>query len=65
MARTEITQQIIEAGAVAVIRMKETDRLLHVAEALLAGGWVFTITYLSFLVFVVWRVIVSSSTPSK
>ena len=38
MARTEITQQLIEAGAVAVIRMKETDRLLHVAEALLAGG---------------------------
>lgn len=38
MPRTEITQQIIEAGAVAVIRMKETDRLLHVAEALLAGG---------------------------
>lgn len=38
MARTEITQQIIEAGAVAVIRMNETDRLLHIAEALLAGG---------------------------
>ena len=38
MPRTQITQQLIEAGAVAVIRMKETDRLLHVAEALLTGG---------------------------
>ncbi|EKV03012.1 hypothetical protein SPB21_25940 [Leptothoe sp. ISB3NOV94-8A] len=28
-------------------------------------NWVFTITYLSFLLFVVWRVIVSSSKPSE
>ncbi|MEM9976547.1 MAG: hypothetical protein AAF808_02860 [Cyanobacteria bacterium P01_D01_bin.2] len=27
-------------------------------------NWLFTLTYLSFLLFVVWRVIVSSSTPS-
>ncbi|MEM7794939.1 MAG: hypothetical protein AAF579_10890 [Cyanobacteria bacterium P01_C01_bin.118] len=27
-------------------------------------NWLFTITYLSFLVFVVWRVIVSSAPPS-
>ncbi len=38
MARTQITQQLIEAGAVAVIRMQDKDRLLHVAEAVLAGG---------------------------
>ena len=38
MQRTQITQHITEAGAVAVIRMQDTDRLLRVAEAVLEGG---------------------------
>ena len=36
--RKQLTAELIEAGAIAVIRMKNPDRLLRVAEALLAGG---------------------------
>lgn len=38
MSRAECTQHILESGAIAVIRMRQTDNLLPVAEALLAGG---------------------------
>ena len=38
MSRDAITQRIIEAGAVAILRMKDSSGLLHVAEALLQGG---------------------------
>ena len=38
MSRDAITQRIVEAGAVAILRMKDSSGLLHVAEALLQGG---------------------------
>ena len=38
MQRTQITQDLIDAGAVAVIRMQDTDRLLRVVEAVFEGG---------------------------
>jgi 2-dehydro-3-deoxyphosphogluconate aldolase/(4S)-4-hydroxy-2-oxoglutarate aldolase len=36
--RRRITEQIIECGAAAVIRMPEADRLMRVAEAIRVGG---------------------------
>ena len=38
MNRSEITQELLDAGAIAVIRMREADRILQVARALLRGG---------------------------
>lgn len=38
MSRIRTTEQLIESGVIAVIRMKEQDRVLRVAEALLKGG---------------------------
>ncbi len=38
MTRTQIVQKIIDDGAVAVIRMSDSEKLLKVAGALLAGG---------------------------
>ncbi len=38
MSRFEIVQKIIDDGAVAVIRMSDSQKLLRVAEALLEGG---------------------------
>ena len=38
MMRSQVVQKIIEAGAVAVIRMGDSEKLLKVAEALLEGG---------------------------
>lgn len=38
MKKNEIVDRIIESGVVAVIRMKETDRLLKVIEAVRSGG---------------------------
>ena len=38
MTRFEIVQKIIDGGAVAVIRMSDSQKLMHVAEALLEGG---------------------------
>ena len=38
MVRTEILDRICRAGAVAILRMKDTERLLPVAEALMEGG---------------------------
>ncbi len=38
MTRSEIVQKIINDGAVAVIRMSDSQKLLKVAEALLKGG---------------------------
>ncbi|MEZ4766757.1 MAG: bifunctional 4-hydroxy-2-oxoglutarate aldolase/2-dehydro-3-deoxy-phosphogluconate aldolase [Calditrichia bacterium] len=38
MSRFEIVQKIIDDGAVAVIRMSDSHKLLRVAEALLEGG---------------------------
>ena len=38
MTRTEILQKIIEEGAVAVIRMSDSRKLMQVARAIQAGG---------------------------
>jgi 2-dehydro-3-deoxyphosphogluconate aldolase/(4S)-4-hydroxy-2-oxoglutarate aldolase len=38
MKRSEVLSRIIESGVVAVIRMKDTDRLLKVIEAVRKGG---------------------------
>ena len=38
MTRFEIVQKIIDGGAVAVIRMSDSQKLMRVAEALLEGG---------------------------
>ncbi len=38
MTRSEIVQKIIDEGAVAVIRMADSQKLLRVTEALLEGG---------------------------
>ena len=38
MMRTEIAHQLVETGAVVVLRMQETNRVVPVVEALLEGG---------------------------
>jgi len=38
MNKTEVVERIIESGVVAVIRMKDTNRLLKVIEAVRSGG---------------------------
>lgn len=38
MSRDKITEDLIDCGVIAVIRMRDPDRLLHVAEALMKGG---------------------------
>ena len=38
MNRSEIVQRIIQEGAVAVIRMADSDKLMRVAEAIHKGG---------------------------
>ncbi len=38
MSRTEIIQALIDSGAIAVIRMSDTKKLLKVADAIVKGG---------------------------
>ncbi len=38
MSREEIVKKLIDGGAVAVVRMSDSNKLLKVAEAILKGG---------------------------